>query len=184
MKKTNNHIQQNLPRTSTLDTNNGQIFNEIINFLDSSTGFTYNVLDSAISIKQKEDSKVAIFLTGTIEKVLCRQDFDGSTFLQVNLQSGIKILITKNLIGFKPVALIGFDSQKIPKVVTTVDMKSVVSAIEESYEDDSQQTDVELDVLMKVYHSILLGAEAVGFNMATEKNWFQRNMLNKKAATA
>jgi hypothetical protein len=186
VKKSNNHtthtqVEGNLPLNTSESAN---AINEIVNFLDCANGFTYKISETEISITQKEDSKVISFNLSSVEKVLARQDFDGSTFLQVNFQAGTKILLTKHLVGFKPTGLVGFDSQKIPKVVTTVDMKSVVVAIEETYEDDSYQTEVELEVLKKVYHSILLGAETVGFDMATEKSWFLRSMLNKKAASA
>lgn len=163
---------------------NANVINEIINFLDCSQGFSYKINESNIQITQTEDSKIIRLTLSHIEKVLSRQDFDGSTFLQVNFHGGTKVLITKHLVGFKPTGLVGFDSQKIPKVVTTVDLKSVVSAIEETYEDESHQTEVELEVLTKVYYSILLGAEAVGFEMSAERSWFMRSMLNRKAATA
>ncbi len=163
---------------------NNHVINEIVNFLDCTSGFTYKVGGTNLKISQKEDSKTIVLPLTKIDKVLVRQDFDGSVFLQVNFHGGSKVLITKILIGFKPTALVGFDSQKIPKVVTTVDLKSVVAAIEETYEDDGYQTEVELEILTKVYHSILLGAEAVGFEMIEERNWFVRSMLNRKAATA
>ena len=163
---------------------NSHIINEIINFLDCASGFTYTLNEADIRISQNEDAKIIVLQFQNIEKVLNRQDFDGSPFLQVNFHGGLKVLITQHLIGFKPTGLVGFDSGKIPKVVTTVDLKSVVSAIEETYEDESHQTEVELEVLTKVYYSIMLGAEAVGFEMATERSWFIRSMLNRKAATA
>lgn len=163
---------------------NSEIINEVINFLDCASGFTYTLDNTNIRISQNEDSKVIVLQFQNIEKVLNRQDFDGSPFLQVNFRGGSKVLITQHLIGFKPTGLVGFDSAKIPKVVTTVDLKSVVCAIEETYEDDNHQTDVELEVLTKVYYSIMLGAEAVGFEMAAERSWYMRSMLNRKAATA
>ena len=187
MKKTNTHVtgkQQNDSTYETSQAGNTHSINEIVNFLDCANGFTYKVNGTDVHITQKEDSKVISFNLENVEKVLSRQDFDGSVFLQVNFFGGLKVLITKHLVGFKPIELVGFDSQKIPKVVTTVDLKSVVKAIEDTYEDDSYQSDVELEVLTKVYHSILLGAESVGFEMATERSWYLRSMLNRKAATA
>lgn len=194
LKKFNNHSsakQQDLSSVSNRveksrveNMPNSHVINEIINFLDCSSGFSYQINESQLKISQKEDAKTMVLPLVKVEKVLVRQDFDGSSFLQVNFQGGNKVLITKLLIGFKPTTVMGFDSQKIPKVVTTVDLKSVVTAIEETYEDDSYQTEVELEVLTKVYHSILLGAEAVGFEMTDERNWFVRSMFNRKAATA
>jgi hypothetical protein len=188
LKKLNNQTTQSQTLNSTdiqsKYTESANTINEIVNFLDCSTGLKYKITNQKVSITQKEDSKEMSFELSAVEKVLCRQDFDGSSFLQVNFHSGFKVLITKHLVGFKPAGLVGFDSQKIPKVVTTVDLKSVVTAIEETYEDDSFQTEAELEILKKVYHSILLGAESVGFEMSTERHWFLRSMLNKKAATA
>lgn len=194
LKKFNNHssakqqdlssVSNGVERSRVENMPNSHVINEIINFLDCSSGFSYQINESQLKISQKEDAKTMVLPLVKVEKVLVRQDFDGSSFLQVNFQGGNKVLITKLLIGFKPTTVMGFDSQKIPKVVTTVDLKSVVTAIEETYEDDSYQTEVELEVLTKVYHSILLGAEAVGFEMTEERNWFVRSMLNRKAATA
>lgn len=155
--------------------------NEVINFLDTSLGFKYELNGSLIRMTQIEDGKVVSFNLNSVEKVLLRQDFDGSYFLQINFMGGIKILITKNLVGFKPVELSGFDSQKIPKVVTTVDLQSVIKAIEDTYDEESYQAEVELSVLKKVYYSILLGAEAAGFEMKIEKDWYLRSMLNRSA---
>jgi hypothetical protein len=187
LKKTNTHLagkQQSDSAYESTQSISTHTINEIVNFLDCASGFTYTVNESNIQITQKEDSKVITFSLESVEKVLSRQDFDGSVFLQVNFYAGLKVLVTKHLVGFKPVELLGFDSQKIPKVVTTVDLKSVVKAIEDTYDEENYQTDVELEVLTKVYHSILLGAETVGFEMTAERNWYIRSMLNRKAATA
>lgn len=187
MKKTNTHStdkHQNHGTYESVEAVNPQSVNEIVNFLDCAKGFSFKINGKIIEITQVEDKKVISFSLDNVEKVLSRQDFDGSVFLQVNFQSGLKVLVTKHLVGFKPTELTGFDSQKIPKVVTTVDLKSVVKALEDTYDEDNYQTDVELEVLTKVYHSILLGAEAIGFDMTTERNWYIRSMLNRKAATA
>jgi hypothetical protein len=159
--------------------------NQIINFLDQHSSFKYVMMDNQIIIQQSEDQKKISVNVSDIEKVLCRVDYDGSQFLQVNFYSQLKILITKNLIGFKPIETIGFDSQKIPKVVTTIDLVSIVTAIEDLYDsEDNQQTLTEIEVLKKVFQSILAGAEAVGFDMRAEKTWFSRNLLNQSAASA
>lgn len=187
MKKTNTHAPGKQHHDTAYEASQVQsnhAVNEIVNFLDCATGFDYKLIGTDVQISQKEDAKVISFNLENVEKVLSRQDFDGSVFLQVNFYGGLKVLVTKFLVGFKPTELVGFDSQKIPKVVTTVDLKSVVKAIEDTYEEDNYQTDVELEVLTKVYHSILLGAEAVGFDMMTERSWYLRSMLNRKAATA
>lgn len=163
---------------------NPQHYDELINFLDCSAGFQFHTLNTDLIITQNEDRVKIKFDVNQVEKILTRQDFDGTHFLQVNFLNGQKILITKNLVGFKPVELPGFDSNKIPKVVTTVDLGSVKRAIEDTYEDDTAESRVELEVLKKVFHSILTGAETVGFDMSHEKQWFMRSLLNHTAATA
>lgn len=180
MKKNNTTINA----TSNGDQAYDQTMNEIINFLDCSKGFKYSLQNTVVCVEQTEDKKIMNFDLNNVEKVLTRQDFDGSHFLQVNYNDGHKILITKNLIGFKPLEYPGFDSAKIPKVVTTVDLKSVKKAIEDTYEDDGIEAEVELEVLKKVFQSILTGAETVGFDMNIEKQWFLRNLLNTSAASA
>jgi ABC-type histidine transport system ATPase subunit len=159
--------------------------NQIVNFLDQQASFKYTVNENQITIQQSEDKKMISVNIADVEKVLSRVDYDGAQFLQVNFHGQLKILITKNLVGFKPIETLGFDSQKIPKVVTTVDLVSIVSAIEDLYDsEDNQQTLTEIEVLKKVFQSILVGAEAVGFDMRAEKLWFSRNLLNQSAASA
>lgn len=164
---------------------NSNNMNEIVNFLESTRYAKFEFDQTSLRITQSEDKKAISFKFADVEKVLTRTDYDGSQFIQINFQNRTKILITKNLIGFKPLDLIGFDSTKIPKVVTTVDLNSVFKAIEELTDDeDTYQTATELEVLKKVYQSIMLGAEQVGFEMKSEKQWFSAYLLNPVAATA
>lgn len=165
--------------------NTDTALNQVINFLDQHSSFQYVIVDNQIVIQQSEDQKKISISVNEIEKVLSRADYDGSQFLQVNFHNQSKILITKNLVGFKPIEATGFDSQKIPKVVTTVDLLSIITAIEDLYDsEDNHQTLTEIEVLKKVFQSILSGAEAVGFDMRAEKVWFSRNMLSLSAASA
>lgn len=163
-----------------------QFINEIINFLDSVNSFEYELFShDKCHIRQKEDQKVIFINFSHIEKVLRRQDVDGSEFLQLNFKNNSKILITRSLIGFKPENLLGFDLTKVPRVVTTVDLKSVATAIEELFDaEDSKNLQIELDILKKVYHSILAGAESVGFTLTEEKNWISRFMLINSSISA
>jgi len=159
--------------------------NEIINFLETTSFLNFSLNQTNIEIIQTEDGKCLNFPLMSVEKVLSRTDIDGSAFIQVNFSDKTKVLITKSLIGFKPLDLTGFDSGKIPKVVTTVDLNSVHKAIEDMLDsEDTYQTATELDVLKKVYQSIMLGAEQVGFEMKAEKVWFSSFLLNTNAATA
>lgn len=167
------------------ESENASCMNDIINFLETtrSVQFTYDSM--YLTMVQNEDFKSMTIRFADVEKVLLRTDFDGSQFIQINFVNRTKILVTKNLVGFKPLELMGFDTAKIPKVVTTLDLKSVHKAIEDLTDaDETYQTATELEVLKKVYQSIMLGAEQVGFDMKVEKQWFSAFLLNPLAATA
>lgn len=81
------------------------------------------------------------------------------------------MLLTDSLIGFKPTETVGLDMSRLPKVVTTPDLKSVYDAIEDSLSADVIQS-AEVEILKKVYLSILLGAENIGFNLSEERLHF------------
>lgn len=162
-----------------------QNFNEVVNFLDSHTQFIYTFNENLIELTQKEDHKKISIEFDLIEKVLTREDVDGSKFLQLNFNGGSKILVTKNLVGFKPNPLVGFDLNRIPKVVTTLDLQSVSKAIEDLFDsEETIETQTEIEILKKVYQSILFGAENIGFKMQAEKTWFSAIMLNPTALSA
>lgn len=162
-----------------------QHINDVINYLETQTHFAFKFDEQNLELTQKEDSKKISVNFENIEKVLTRQDVDGSTFLQLNFNAGTKILITKALIGFKPNQLVGFDLTRIPRVVTTIDLKSVAKAIEDLFDsEDTAETQAEIEILKKVYQSILYGAEAVGFKMQAEKTWLAAIMLNQSATAA
>ena len=119
----------------------------------------------------------------SVEEVLVREDSDGRSFLQVNFLDGKKILITEKLVGFKPAETLGLDLRKLPKVVTTPDLVSVLEAIEESVNNYGHRAE-EVDVLRRVFDSVLNGAEAVGFEVGAERNWlnFIANIKHKPSA--
>lgn len=121
-------------------------------------------------IFQRIDSKTIRFPVQTIEEVLERIDADGKNFLQVNFLDGRKILLTEKLVGFKPVQMKGLDLKKLPKVVTTPDLVSVVEALEESLSANDPRDD-EVEVLRRVFEAVLAGALAVGFEVEAEKSW-------------
>ena len=159
--------------------------NEVVNFLETRSQFTYSFSEETLELTQKEDSKKMIIDFSRVEKVLDRQDVDGSRFIQINFSQGSKILITNSLVGFKPTELVGFDLSRIPRVVTTIDLKSVSKAIEVLFDsEETAETKTEIEVLKKVYQSILLGAENIGFKMQAEKLWFSSILLNHQAAVA
>ncbi|OFZ30349.1 MAG: hypothetical protein A2622_08025 [Bdellovibrionales bacterium RIFCSPHIGHO2_01_FULL_40_29] len=162
-----------------------QSMNEILNFLEKKAQYKFTFADDILEIKQVEDQKNLKIKKDEIEKVLSRQDLDGSPFLQINFSSGAKILVTHSLIGFKPHEIMGFDATRIPRVVTTVDLKSVSNAIEQLFDsDEAPDSKAEIEVLKKVYQSIMIGAENIGFQMSAEKKWFSSIMLNASAFAA
>ncbi|MBC7741164.1 MAG: hypothetical protein H7061_03140 [Bdellovibrionaceae bacterium] len=164
---------------------NAQIINDVLNYLESQSQFHYTFTEEVLELTQKEDSKQIVIDFAQVEKVLDRQDVDGSRFLQVNFKQGTKILVTKALIGFKPLDLVGFDLARIPRVVTTIDLVSVAKAIEDLFDtEENADSKSEVEVLKKVYQSILFGAVNIGFKMQAEKKWLTSILLNHSAAVA
>lgn len=162
-----------------------QYINDVVNYLETQTHFIFKFNEKTLELTQKEDMKKIVLDFEQIEKVLARQDVDDSKFLQINFHSGTKILITKNLVGFKPNNIVGFDLTKIPRVVTTIDLQSVAKAIEDLFDsEESFETRTEIEILKKVYQSILYGAEGVGFKMQAEKTWLSSILLNPTAVAA
>ncbi len=147
---------------------------QIQDFVAKSTGLRSqsDQKNDKLQIHQCTDGKKIVFALGDLEEVISRVDADGSVFLQVNFKSGKKILLTQNLIGFKPAPSRGLDLSRLPKVVTTPDLLSVVEAIEDTMTLSPAQPE-ELDVLKKVFDSVLRGAEAVGFDITPERVWLQ-----------
>src|SRR6185437_8442215 len=125
------------------------------------------MVSADILILQRVDGKTIRFSSQKIDEVLLRQDSEGHDFLQVNFIDGKKILLTDRLIGFKPAETVGLDLKKLPKVVTTPDLVSVVEAIEESLNGKGAGGE-EIDVLRRVFDSVLNGAQAVGFELDNE----------------
>lgn len=142
---------------------------EIRRFVDSSEGlrFVESPLTDYITIEQRLDKKRITLNCFDLEEILHREDEGGKNFLQVNFVSGKKILITTTLIGFRPLGLFGLDMERLPKVVTTPDIQSVFEAIQESLHANDEQE--ELDVLRKVYDSVVCGGESVGFDLKEER---------------
>ena len=154
---------------------------QISDFVAKSSGLKSKLQADELHIFQCTDSKTIILRVTDLEEVIPRIDSDGHVFLQVNFHSGKKILLTQNLIGFKPAPSRGLDLSKLPKVVTTPDLLSVVEAIEDTITSPSSPSD-ELEVLKKVFDSVLRGAEAVGFDTTSERVWLQGLSRNARAS--
>ncbi|MGZ3744145.1 MAG: hypothetical protein ACXWMS_04605 [Syntrophales bacterium] len=156
----------------------------ILNYVDSSRGLEAKVGENGkIQIYQNLDGKVFNFLSEDISEILHRTDVDGKPFLQLNLKGSHKVLFTDTLIGFKPVETLGLDISRIPKVVTTPDLLSVFEAIEESLGAESG-AEGEVEILKKVYFSILTGGEQVGFDLSFERKWLNRLIASRSKASA
>ncbi|MCB0392378.1 MAG: hypothetical protein KDD58_13890 [Bdellovibrionales bacterium] len=125
-----------------------------------------------LEIYQKTDGKVLTLSPQNIEEILSRFDSSNQPFLQVNFLNGKKLLLTSKLIGFKPAKTLNLDMAKLPKVVTTPDLISVVEAIEDTINEDANHPE-ELQVLERVYEAVLKGAEDIGFNLTNEKTWIK-----------
>jgi hypothetical protein len=155
---------------------------QIHDFVAKSSGLRSRLSETDfIHISQSTDGKAIAFKVADLEEVIHRVDSDGQVFLQVNFLNGRKILLTQNLIGFKPVPSRGLDLTKLPKVVTTPDLISVVEAIEDSMGSPPGGPD-EVEVLKKVFDSVLRGAEAVGFDTTPERIWMQGLSRKNKAS--
>jgi len=146
----------------------------IEDFISKSAGLLLaKGIDGDLAISQKGDAKKIKVRKGELIDVLARKDAEGKEFVQINFSSGRKILLTDQLIGFKPLPVAELDISKLPKVVTTLDLVSVFEAIEESVTTMGGRPE-DTETLKKVFQSILLGGEDVGFDLTTEKSWLRR----------
>ena len=158
-----------------------QLAEEIKTYVEKSASMQYRENDGFLQLVQKEDQKVLSLFKASIAEVLHRTDGDGNDFLQVNLKTGDKLLITQQLIGFKPYPVAKLDLNKIPKVVTTPDCLSVFEAIEECLRDERIDFE-ELDTLKRVFSGVIQGAESIGFQMEEEKTWLNRLVVTREPA--
>ena len=154
----------------------------ILSFVDRTSGLKATFEDGRVEIAQSLDGKIFHFESEHVTEVLNRTDSDGRPFIQINFRDTNKVLLTDSLVGFKPSETIGLDMSRIPKVVTTPDLKSVLDAIEDTL--GSDQADHEVEILKKVFYSILSGAEKIGFELPFERRCLERLMATKVRASA
>ena len=163
------------------DNNMEQYLKALSDYVTATPGLQYKVLGQEhVEIHQVSDKKTIQFELSAIADVLSRSDSDGQPFIQVNFNTGKKILLTGSLIGFKPAPIIGLDINKLPKVVTTPDLISVFEAIEDAVA--MRASLEELETLKKVFNSILVGGELIGFDLAQERQWLWCLMNTKATA--
>jgi hypothetical protein len=167
---------------STATTKQLELLQSILEFTmrSSELEVEQSALDQ-VRIKQKVDGHMLVIRASRLQDILMRNDSDGRSFVQVNFQDGLKILITERLIGFKPavrktgVPVAGQGAptnstkanSKLPRVVTTPDLLSVLEAME----DAAESADRDLTVLRELFDSIVRGAERAGFDVEKEKAW-------------
>ena len=137
-----------------------------LSFLESGNG--------ELTIVQRIDGKYLSFKTSDVEKVLCRVDIQNKPFLQVNFINDKKLLLTDDLIGFKPVISSGVDEERLPKVVTTPDLISFIDILENSLTKGAKVMAEDIEDVRQYFDSVLLGAEAIGFNLLCERMWIER----------
>lgn len=170
--------------SSKLNLNPEHTIQVIGDYVSQSSGLrSESPADESVTICQQVDGKSLTFNPSRVDEVLQRTDVDGREFLQVNFDSGKKILITDNLIGFKPASCYGLDLKKLPKVVTTPDLISVVDAIEDVLSGEDEHND-EVEVLRRVFESVLRGAESVGFDLTSERVWLHQFFIGNSKASA
>lgn len=166
-----------------LNSSIGGTLDEIINFIGRSTGLKAIMGGHKFHLHQLIDKKELILNPADINEVIHRKDADNSPFLQLNFKDGRKILITDQLIGFKPYEVSNLDMKKIPRVVTTPDLLNVIDAIEDSLDCVIIKKN-EVDMLKRVYVAILKGAESIGFNTDSEKELYHNLVVRKLKGTA
>lgn len=161
-----------------------QLLVEVLTFVRSSSGLKFiEDREEGVCILQEADRRSFRFLPELLSEVLPRLDSDGRRFLQVNFSNGEKVLVTDTLVGFKPRETSGLDMARIPRVVTTPDLVSVLEAIEDSLASEAPP-EQEVEVLKRVYLAILQGAEAVGFELIEEREWASRLPIRNYRASA
>lgn len=128
-------------------------------------------------IYQNKDKKHISFKRDQIKNILERKDSNKEVFLQIDFYNGTKILLTKDLVGFSPAHCEGLDMDKLPKVVTTLDLLNVIEAIESSVY-GQEHYEEKLEDVKLFFESIVTGAETIGFSLAGERLWVEK-LLSK-----
>jgi hypothetical protein len=166
----------------------------IHDFVGRSPGLRSSQSDcDQLRVIQVVDGKALHIFCADLTGVLSRWDDDGNEFIQVNFSFGKKILLTSTLIGFKPLPLSGLDASHLPRVVTTPDIISVFEAIQDSIDGNMSGTKSgstskadaqELALLKKLYEAVVLGGEAIGLDLHSEREWLNRvpNYASKASA--
>ena len=150
-----------------------KLIENIAHFIGKTSGLSINWCDEiSINISQLSDNKSLPIRVQNLNDVILRKDSKRRDFIQIDFANGSKVLLTQQLIGFKPYPIHGLDMREVPKVVTTTDLYKVFQAIEETLALDG--SDIEINLLSQIFRSILKGGEMVGFDLKKEKACFHR----------
>ena len=66
------------------------------------------------------------------------------------------------------------DIDRLPKVVTTPDLISFIDILENSLCSGVQVMAEDIEDVRQYFDSVLMGAEAIGFNLMCERMWIER----------
>jgi hypothetical protein len=162
-----------------------ELLTEISEFVVQTDGLNIQVNETHMeaTIVQELDGKNMTFSTSKVSEILHRKDSDGKDFIQINFESGIKVLLTNTLVGFKPAITPGLDMDRLPKVVTTPDLQSVSDAISEALSSEFSHHQ-EVEILKRVFEAVIKGGELAGFTLCEEKDWLDRLLSSKIEASA
>ena len=155
----------------------------IVQFVSQCRGLRF--LESGkneLTICQGIDEKALTLKTKDIEEVLHRTDANNEDFLQINFLNGKKVILTDSLIGFKPAKTQHLDMSRLPKVVTTPDLISFIEVLEDSLQSPGTSPE-EVEDVKQYFHSVLKGAETIGFNLSREKMWMAQ-LMNRRITSA
>lgn len=160
------------------------LIQQISQFCSQSSGLLLQKNNGGhLAIRQQVDGKSIPLLIHHLEDVITRFDSEGKQFLQVNYQTGQKILLTDQLIGFRPAESKDLDGSKLPRVVTTPDLVSIVEALQELLAGENA-TQEEFEVLRRVFFAVIDGGESIGFDLRVERNWLRRIYPHLRKTTA
>jgi hypothetical protein len=145
----------------------------LVDFCRQASGYRILLVsEDALIIEQMIDRRALRIAAHWIEDILDRADQDDQMFLQVNFADDRKLLVTDRLIGFKPQPRLQREGaehavRRLPRVVTTPDLASVLGAMNESFDRSDDRT--ELATLRVLYDAILRGASLIGFEVSEDR---------------
>ncbi len=162
----------------------GSHVSQVKSFVASTSGLQMETIEEgSLCVCQKVDGKGLVFRERDIAAIMSRKDDLERPFIQVNFQSGKKVLLTDQLIGFKPIAVDGLGLETMPSVVASPDLVSLFEAMEECLQSNSDNVPAFME-LRHAFMSIVEGGEAVGIDFDKEKFWLKHLVINKKTAVA